>query len=76
MKYLFVGGPRHGEFISVSDSRRVIVFPVMEPLTASTYWGVSPEYNDATFIRTCEYERADIGTDRIVYLAKRVSPAR
>jgi hypothetical protein len=76
VKYLFVGGPRHGEFVDVPGSRRTLTVPVMGPLPTASYWGVSPEYNSALFLRTCEYERQDIGTDRLVYTAKRVSPAR
>jgi hypothetical protein len=76
VKYLFVGGPRHGQFVDVPEGRRTLIVPVTEPITTAAYWGVSPEYFDALFIRTCEYERQDIGTDRLVYTAKRVSPAR
>lgn len=76
MKYLLVGGPSHGEFVDVPENRRTLTVPVMEPLPAASYWSVSPEYNVVPIIRTCEYERHDIGTDRLVYIAKRVSPAQ
>lgn len=74
MKYLLVGGPRHGEFIDIPDNRRIFLVPVMQPISAASWATGGNEYQYTPSLPVCEYERADVGSDRLVYIAKRVSP--
>jgi hypothetical protein len=69
MKYLFVGGPKHGETIDVRDNQPTVVAPLMPDIRAS-YYGLP--LDTWPTIQTVEYFRRDIGTDRIVYVAARV----
>lgn len=74
MRYLFVGGPRHGEFVELSDNRRTWLVPVFPPFPTAVWGNAEAEaFLNTPTIQTCEYERADVGTDRLVYLAKRTS---
>jgi hypothetical protein len=78
MKYLFVGGPKHGEFLTVDDAKCTILIPVREPNDYARFIDHGP----AMCLRSCccsptyrtvEYRRMDIGTDHIVYVARRTS---
>jgi hypothetical protein len=70
MKYLLVGGPRHGDFVNVDETRRSPLFvPDYPPFPTASFDAGDPK-NWPT-ISTVEYDRMDIGTDRIVYVARR-----
>lgn len=76
MDYLFVGGPKHGQFVSVPyDRDRTVVVPdYPERMTAAWDYSTSrgPGWDTPTF-STATYERRDIGTNLIVYVCTRGS---
>jgi len=72
MKYLFVGGPKHGEQIEIPDNRRTIIIHDFPPITAR-YYDPCDQHIDDYLIRTVDYERTDVGSDRIVYIARRTN---
>lgn len=64
-----VGGPRHGQEMEIPDGRPSVIIP--EPMPLPIYYSLEdPRFYDPR-IRTCEYVRRDVGTDRIVYIAVR-----
>jgi hypothetical protein len=72
MKYLFVGGPKHGEQIELPDNRHRFLVPEMPNFTAR-YFDPTDQHIDDYRIRTVEYERTDVGSDRIIYIARRTN---
>jgi hypothetical protein len=72
MKYLLVGGPKHGEQVEIPDNRRAIIVPDFTPITAR-YCDPGDQRVDDFRIRTVDYERTDVGSDRIVYIARRTN---
>jgi hypothetical protein len=76
MRYLFVGGPFHGEFRIVDNSLRTVMLPTVDRAPVAHYLDHGPamclkqECCGPTY-RTVEYTRMDIGTDYVVYVARR-----